>query len=81
MALTPPAIRKKILHRVVSIQIAGFEDLFVHLERSSSAAGELRQLVVDYFSQSSSLRSYLSTSSPSSADPIQVTLVQQCRAT
>ena len=59
MELIPKGIKKHIVHPGVEGQIWGFEELFVHLERST-AAGELRRLIIDYFTRSPSLRGHLS---------------------
>ena len=59
MTLIPGRIRKHIVHQGDNGQIEGFQELFVHLERSP-AAEDLRRLIVDYFARSPALRGHLS---------------------
>ena len=59
MTLIPSNIKKRIIHPGDNGQIQGFQELFVHLERSS-AADELRALIVEYFMRSPQLRAHLS---------------------
>jgi hypothetical protein len=59
MVLIPRDIKKHIHHSGDNGQIKGFEELFVHLERSS-AASELRGLIVAYFKTYPELRGHLS---------------------
>jgi hypothetical protein len=57
--IIPSAIAKRIYHPGDIAQIAGFQELFVHLNTNPDAE-ELRRLIVNYFNASFDLRCYLS---------------------
>ena len=61
--LIPSAIAKHIYHPGDIAQIAGFQELFVHLNTNPDAE-ELRKLIVNYFNALLNLRCYLSKSHP-----------------
>jgi hypothetical protein len=61
LPLLPRDIRKHVHHNGDNGQIKGFEELFVHLERSSAAC-ELRERIVAYFKGSPLLHGHLSRS-------------------
>ena len=58
MALIPNGVKMRILHPGDNAQIEGFRELFVVLNTNRDAH-ELRQLLVDYFKNSSVLQGHL----------------------
>ena len=72
IVLIPKHIKKHMIHPGDNGQIQGFQELFIHLEKSS-AAMDLRRLVVAYFAESPELRSHLSKS-PAELMPVLLTL-------
>ena len=63
MKLIPSSIAKHIYYLGDIAQIAGFQELFVHLNTNPDAE-ELRKLIVNYFNAALNLRCYLSKSHP-----------------
>ena len=61
--LIPSAIAKHIHYPGDIAQIAGFQELFVHLNTNPDAE-ELRKLIVNYFNAPLNLRCYLSKPHP-----------------
>ena len=59
MRLIPEEIKRQILHMGENAQIAGFRELFLHLNNQSRAK-RLRGLVIAYFRDSPVLRGHLS---------------------
>ena len=62
MTLVPGHIKRRMNHPDPSAHIAGFQELFIYLNKNRSST-RLRQMIEDYFSNSPPLRGHLSQSS------------------